>query len=457
MPTSLLDDFLSPSPSAKALLLSKALTAYRSDSYLEEVRLSLAGHAVAKSATNAPAASPLFDHLAHNIIQGRNDYSTNRWSYFFLRILARMNHFVGESEAIVVSPTGMLHTRSLDIKLKNSTKCGKTINEKWLGQFYRGATVAKVNHFGHTSCSHCFSYWSGNGYDEEPERSYEDYASIYTRAVGLAREAIIQNLAGKRGAAYAKYVPINDKVLNKTLSLSKKIDGPYTYWWHLSNEIGALLPEEAAERGGTILESLAKRVEARVTPYLASELSLVFSSFDPMRATNILFSENKELGEVASQAFAGSWNIPLPSPERFASLISSSDDGINGCLPSLIANEWREEIMPLIQKRWPYHRSHTPAYLQKAYRMLPDRKPLHTKGSARLNHKRFQTLIKNQLRAEQMTPANLAAELNLDQVELERVISGEEPSMTYFFSIAEWLDEINLNWGMSNVIEEVKI
>lgn len=409
-------------------------------------RLALLAHAHGDGSGQAPLIAKLTEQCGRALLTGGSLASANSAWEQFLYLLARFRVFAGESGLLVVSPNGMLHRR--ESEEHDSTRCGKSLNASWLKQFYRGAAVSTEFHFGHSHCSRCLSFSSlRNGYEADMQRSFEDYKGIYEQALAITLKEYGRALKGREGARIRSCCPLDDKLTAKVLKSLSEDD------WY---EIEDLLPEDLSE----IAEEFEERVSGRLTEQLmralaAAAAEIVLGLPSSQIAAGFLGKES-ELQAIAMKACSGDTTyLPLPDKEHLTEIFAgctnvwSFDESL---LAPLIADEWREALLPAIESRWnpkSTNKYHHPQWLIRAYRIMPGRQPLHTNGSLQLNLKEFSRMVKEQMRAEVINAEALAAELNLDLQALKSAVDAKvQPSLTLFLTVYEWLRDGDTHYDL---------
>lgn len=459
---SALADFLSSSPSEQTLAFVEQLTS--KDAYghrREQLRsLAIAAFCAEELGSDAPALNQIEQVLVKQVLTSKisvHNLQRAPWSSFFLACIGSFGLAEGETDRIVVSPTGMLHARDRQHwKDKQSaskhTSCGKSMNEKWLYRFARGGRTHQLYRFNHKSCSHCMGI-GNDPYEGEGKQSREDYAEIWKDAVEQTTLLLRQALVGELGDYVREQMPLDTSIFEKLVAVyaanSKAADYQLTnelnkqgIVWSTSYDLRAALGKI---EDATISEPLRRFFASRLAEMILDAPRHQIASFllTPASSTH---SAMPNLAVQAQAAYGSLDELPLPDAETLAGLLYEMGErrdihtAIESfLLPKLLVSIWIDGLMQVARESFPENGGQLPETLLVAYRIMPGRKPSHTNGTHRLDLAALYQELDEHRSGIGMDWPSAAAEMNLDLAAIEAVAAGQQPDVNTFLTLAAWL------------------
>jgi hypothetical protein len=441
-----LKQILSTSPSEAALERMRPLTQFDSDLFYP-LSLALLAQNV-EEIDSLPAIKAIEDSLVSLLIEGRGlSQRTRLWNDWFLTFITGFRMFSGSTEATVVAPSGMLHRRN---PKEMKTDCGKQMNEKWLLQFARGAEVDPTYQFGQKPCKTCFKPYSrpASAYARDIEASFADFPDLYAQADSVIRTYLRESL--KKHGDNLRKIDFKQNTIEKALA-TQALYGYHSYITR--NEIRNLVGADRYSDASLFFQRFIPRAESRLRRVLASELvkRLAQLPVETSREWFFRFGRNQEVVKIAEKAYGSLEAIPLPEGEELAELISS-DSNISvafekSIIPTLLTGLWLDKVMPLVREAYPESKN-LPKPILTAYRMLPNRKPRHTRGTRCFAREAFQKALAAKMEEEGLDVANLAAEQYLAPETIQAVLDGQEPDFTTFFTLYAFMHGYHHNYAV---------
>jgi hypothetical protein len=359
----------------------------------------------------------------------------------------------GETSRIVVSPTGMLHAGGAHYKDKGHLKhtaCGKSMNEKWMYCFARGASIHQLYRFSHKACSHCMSI-GRELYPGEAEKAREDYKEVWEAALALAREALREGMDGKIGDLLRHDMALNEKkfeTLANILTSSKstwqksaEIDHqvfPGANTWEIKEKIKKDEVPLTQNLKRFFAAEVAKRALAAPRGQVAT--FLLTPSTDERAMPNLIPQALTAYGDLGS--------LPLPGEVELAELLNEDVErnDIHSfiqdyIIPKLLVTTWLNGLMESLREAYPENGGSLHPTILKAYRIMPGRKPKHTLGTHALNLGELFQALDSQRKQLGMNWESVAAEMNLTPENILALSKGEKPDVDTFLTLGAWVSD----------------
>lgn len=444
-----ISDFASASPSAQTVELADAIET-KAEAF-NEVALAILARNVDHLGSGAPMLDKVLDRFARRVYAGKlGGRGTSAFQGYFLPLVALVGLAEGDSDRTVISPSGMMHTRSAG---EMKTSCGKPIsNHKWVPQFHRGVTVHRLYRFNMGTCSVCLRSYDDRPYHGEPEMKLarQVYAAERAAAIDVAKSALVESLKGEWGKTLLESLPLDDEhleavyqVLNKKSSswvfhreVAQAAFGSHSSMYNVRQALAAKQIEFNLLVRRSLATSLAKRMLA------ASRHQVALFLLTPSRES----SRMPDLNAFAAQAYGSLDFVPLPEIDELVEILANPIEGISdghqtvekAIIPALLASTWREKMLPLVEAAAIDGPSAMKDLVKIAHRRLPDRTPPHTNGTHTIDTARLYEAIDEKRQKLGMTWAAVAAEACLAIEKIEALATGTIPDLVTYMSLRKW-------------------
>lgn len=454
-----LEEIVAVQPSAEAEALVESFCKQR-DAY-HDLSLALLAHFAGQlgAGQEPPLLTRLLDAYSRSRVASIGYHAVSSgslnalWSSFFLPALAALGLLQGETAAIVISPTGMLHAR--DGKAAK-TDCGKDVTDKWLAQFHRGGNVHDLYRFHHPKiCSTCFSSYDTRKIyrGAEISDSNEDYAQERNICKEHYRQAFRAALQGELGKRIVKEFPFSEAKFAQAVAVSAAVSSPWQIQRELTQKVFANRNMRAHLRD--LFLAYEAEANAAARSLLAQELAK--RALAAPRGQVILFlltpygkqSKMPSFVDFALQAYGSLDLVELPEESELAEILATEKIGQhhgggvgdlaeNVIISKLLAGAWQKTVLPLVQSAYPESQS-LPLTLQIAYRMLASRTPKHTNGTHRLDLEALYQALDGKRVQYAMPWESVAAELCLPVERLTGLADGVQPDIDSYLTMQAWL------------------
>lgn len=414
--------------------------------------LALAAHSAEKLGNDFPVLDRIEDLLVRVLLMsGFTSYGYSRetgvWNSFYLTNAALFGLLNDETPRIVVSKSGMLHSRFND---DSHTDCSKPISGTWLPQFHRGGNIHSLYLFGMKCCSHCM-----NGalvFPREEALSKEQFASGWQTGEDAARLSIRAALNGEFGEWLRTTFPVTDASLAKLPEilfsngspLNKKSKvmtevlcgiGDWSVRSMVSAESLKLLPPVRAAYAADLAERILAAERRAVMTYLLTP------SKGERSMPNLVGAAEMGYGELA--------NVELPKADVLSELLTHGVGGSHPrhpreqietvVIPNLLVSTWLETMMPHVRELWPENGGRLHATILTAYRQMPGRAPKHTLGTHLFDLDGFVSALDHRRKNYGMSWESVAAETNLAIERIQEILDGAKPNIDTFMTLSNWL------------------
>jgi hypothetical protein len=452
-----LTDLASETPSVEATAFIQRITEKENRDTYHDLSFAICTH-FSEHLSSAAKTPPLLSLLIETLTKRGATWSSanilsSTWTSYFLPTLALFGLAEGETEGIVISPTGMMHTR--DPKSKKSD-CGKEVNEKWLSQFHRGGNVHQLYRFSHPKlCSTCFSTYDNRIYrGSDLSLAKKRYAKEWKGAKDLLYKILAKEITkGALGKKSKDHFAITEASFSLAVEISESTNHLYTKKRDIAAQLFSnkymtqALREEFASYNKNVLASLKSFLAGRIASEIlaAPRGHVAHFLLTPYGAP----SRMPSLVSFAFQAYGDLDLVPLPSESELAELLSlEKSSGFGGTgqtdflenivIPKLLVTCWLDKMLPLVVAAYPEAPQGLAPTLQITYRMMPGRKAPHLNGTRALDVPSLYAALDKKRQQLEMPWESVAVEMCLAVEKITDLEKGIKPDVDSFLTMRQW-------------------